>query len=104
VCVGSTAITGATYLHWLAVATAYEGGPGKSHPTPSVTELHGEILGFLISAEWVRGEAKALRVTLSAAEAKKDFDHIRDHQFHRHGEFEAFLRSSRQTVADLLFG
>ena len=103
VCVGSTPITGATYLHWLAVARASEGPAGKGRPTPSVTELHGEILGFLISAEWVRGEAKALHVGVSAAEVKKRFDRTRDQQFPRRREFEGFLRSSRQTVADLLF-
>jgi len=103
VCVGAEAITGATYSHWLTVAKDAVGPPVKGHHAASATELQSEVLGFLISSDWVTGEARALDVTVSAAKVKKEFDHIRRAQFPKREEFEAFLRDSGQTVADLLF-
>lgn len=101
-CVSSDAITGATYTHWLTVATKNEGPPVKGHHAASATELRGEVLDFLISFDWVKGEAQARNVSVSAAEVRKKFDHIRSQQFHKRREFEAFLRDSGETVADLL--
>jgi len=49
------------------------------------------------------GEAKNLNVRLSAAEVRRRFEHIRDQQFPKRREFSAFLKSSGQTVGDLLF-
>jgi hypothetical protein len=100
VCAGSDAIDGATYLHWLMVAK--KGGALGGH-APSATELQNEVLGFLISSDWVKGEAQDLHLSVSAAEVRKTFDHIRNQQFHKRREFNAFLRDSGQTVADLLF-
>ena len=63
----------------------------------------GEVMGFLISSDWMIGEAKNLNVRLSAAEVRRRFEHIRDQQFPKRREFSAFLKSSGQTVGDLLF-
>jgi hypothetical protein len=60
-------------------------------------------MSFLISSDWTIGEAHALGIEVTAAEVRRAFDHIRREQFHKKGEFTAFLRSSGQTVADLLF-
>jgi hypothetical protein len=57
---------------------------------------------FLISSDWVKGEAENLNISVSAAEVKKSFDRIRGEEFPRRREFAAFLRKSGQTVADLL--
>jgi hypothetical protein len=103
VCVAAQAITGQTYSHWLTVSNKDAGPPGKGQPPPSATELRNEVLGFLISSEWVKGEAAELGVRVSAGEVRKNFDHIRNQQFPKRGEFERFLRQSGETVADLLF-
>ncbi len=103
VCVAAQAITGQTYSHWLTVANKDAGAPGKGHPAPSATALRNEVLGFLISSEWVKGEAADLGVRVSAGEVRKSFDHIRSQQFPKRREFERFLRQTGQTVADLLF-
>jgi SurA N-terminal domain len=103
VCVAAQAITGQTYSHWLTVASKDAGSPGKGHPAPSATALRNEVLGFLISSDWVKGEAADLGVRLSAGEVRKNFDHIRNQQFPKRKEFEQFLRQTGQTVADLLF-
>ncbi len=60
-------------------------------------------MGFLISSYWVIGEARDLGVEVSAASVRRKFDRIRREQFPKRGEFRAFLRSSGETVADLLF-
>lgn len=102
-CVGAQAITGATYSHWLTVAQKDEGTATKGHHAASATELQSEVLRFLISSYWVKGEAEARGISVSTAEAQKNFDRIRHIEFPRRSEFERFLRKSGQTVADLIF-
>jgi hypothetical protein len=105
VCVGSQAITGATYTHWLSVARKAREVPTRRRRGESQKERkadHDEVLNFLISAAWVKGEAVAQHVVVSASEVKRQFDRIRDQQFPHGRGFRAFLRSTGQTVADLL--
>ncbi len=64
--------------------------------------LSQEVLGFLISSQWVIGEASSLGVKATDAEVKKEFVKIRTKQFPKTAEFEKFLQSSGQTVSDLL--
>jgi foldase protein PrsA len=64
--------------------------------------LTQEVLGFLISSQWVIGEAKALGVNVSDKEVKKQFETIKSQQFPKAAEFEKFLASSGQSVSDLL--
>jgi foldase protein PrsA len=64
--------------------------------------LKQEVLGFLISSEWIVGEAAALGVHVSDTEVKKQFTKIRTQQFPTTAEFEKFLTTSGQTVSDLL--
>ncbi len=64
--------------------------------------LQQEVLGFLISSEWVLGEAEALGVKVSDSEVQKQFEKIKNEQFPKAAEFEKFLSSSGQTVSDLL--
>jgi hypothetical protein len=101
VCVGAQAITGATYSHWLAIAKR-TGSPTRGH-VPTATELRDEVLPFLISSDWVKGEAADLGISVSPGTVKKNFDRIRSAQFHKRREFRAFLRKSGETIADLLF-
>ena len=101
VCVGAQAITGATYSHWLTVAEKSESPGAKGHHATAM-ELQSEVLQFLISSDWVKGEAATRGISVSAAKVRKSFDHIRHQEFHRRREFETFLRKSGQTVADLM--
>jgi len=64
--------------------------------------LRTEVLAFLISSSWVLGEGSSLGVKLSDKEVKKQFNKIKEQQFPKGGEFEKFLKSSGQTVSDLL--
>ena len=68
----------------------------------AVHVLKQEVLGFLISSEWVIGEAGKLGVKVSDAGVKKEFEKIKNEQFPKAAEFEKFLATSGQTVSDLL--
>jgi len=59
-------------------------------------------MGFLISSDWVLGEATDLNIQVSEGEVRHTFDHIRTQQFPKKKEFKAFLRQSGETVDDLL--
>jgi len=92
-------------------ATSPKPAKGSSPPTNAQLKtqceqqyktLQQEVLGFLISSEWVLGEAAALGVKVSDKEVKKRFEGIRNQQFPKASEFEKFLANSGQTVSDLL--
>jgi foldase protein PrsA len=74
----------------------------KSQCEQQYKSLQTEVLGFLISSNWVIGEAKSLGVKISDAEVKKQFEKIKSQQFPKAAEFEKFLKTSGQSVSDLL--
>jgi hypothetical protein len=101
-CVGAQEISGAIFSHWAMVA---EDGEGRSHRRPGAEPNRSQMLqvmGFLLSSDWVLGEAADLHVVVTAAEVRHRFDHIRHEQFSRRRDFKAFLRQTGQTTADLL--
>jgi hypothetical protein len=112
-CVDSQTIRRAVFLHWLNVAKKADGGGvaservrGRGQLSKSRSHAHElltEVMGFLISSDWVIGEAQDLNVGVSDVEVRRSFDRLRRAQFPKHGEFTAFLRTTGQTVADLLF-
>jgi hypothetical protein len=97
-CIATMTIDGATFDHWALVA---ERSAGRHRPSRHVVVT--EVMGFLISSDWVLGEAAALGIGFTEAQVRQRFDKLRDHQFPHHGEIARFLRESGQTVADLLF-
>ncbi len=85
---------------------------GRPKPTPAELRarcereyraLRSQTLGFLLSSAWLLNEAKALKVEVSGAEALQRFIKTRNQAFPKAGEFSAFLRSSGETVSDLIF-
>jgi foldase protein PrsA len=74
----------------------------KSQCEQQYKSLQQEVLGFLISSEWVLGEASSLGVKVSDKEVKKQFEKIKSQQFPKAAEFEKFLATSGQSVSDLL--
>jgi foldase protein PrsA len=65
-------------------------------------QLKEAVLGYLIPAEWVLGEAHTLGVSVSDAEVKKQFVKAKAGRFTRAGEFQRFLTQNDYTVSDLL--
>jgi len=93
--------------------TKAQSKPAKGQKTPTEAELkkqceqqyktlQNEVLGFLISSTWVLGEANSLGVKVTDKEVKKQFEKIKSQQFPKAAEFEKFLKTSGQTVSDLL--
>jgi foldase protein PrsA len=87
--------------------------PAKGQAAPTAAQLKAqceqqykslqqEVLGFLISAEWVIGEASHLGVKVTDKEVKKKFEEVKTQQFPKAADFEKFLASSGQTASDLL--
>jgi foldase protein PrsA len=74
----------------------------KSQCEQQYKTLQQETLGFLISSEWVLGEASSLGVKVSDKEVRKQFEKIKSQQFPKAAEFQKFLATSGQTVSDLL--
>jgi foldase protein PrsA len=94
--------------------TAPKPAKGKTAPKPPAEAelkkqcetqyktLQTEVLGFLISSNWVFGEASSLGVKVSDKEVEKQFAKIKTQQFPKPAEFQKFLATSGQTVSDLL--
>lgn len=61
-----------------------------------------EVMGFLLTSQWVLGEANELGIHITDAEVHKQFNKIIASQFTKPGELEKFIASSGQTVSDLL--
>jgi foldase protein PrsA len=92
-------------------ATAPKPAKGQSKPTAAQLKsqceqqyqtLKQEVLGFLISSQWVAGEASDQGVKASDKEVKQRFEQIKKQQFPKEAEFQKFLQSSGQTISDLL--
>jgi foldase protein PrsA len=101
------------YTACIAHLKATTAKPAKGQKAPSSSQLKSEcaqqykslqteVLGFLISSQWVLSEASSLGVKISDAEVKKEFTKIKNAQFPKASEFEKFLTTSGQTVSDLL--
>ncbi len=74
----------------------------KSECETQYKALQSEVLGFLISSQWVLGEGESLGVKLTDKEVEKEFKKIRSEEFPKTAEFEKFLATSGQSVSDLL--
>ncbi len=64
--------------------------------------LQQQVLGFLISSEWVVGQAEEMGVKISDKEVVKHFNELKKQQFPKEAEFQKFLASTGQSVSDLL--
>jgi foldase protein PrsA len=92
-------------------ATAPKPAKGQSKPTAAQLKTECEqqyqslkqtTLGFLITANWLLGEANEQGVKISDAEVQKAFSKIKSQQFPTEAAFQKFLASTGYTVSDLL--
>jgi phosphatidylethanolamine-binding protein (PEBP) family uncharacterized protein len=90
--VSGTPIPKASYQHWVSVEKALGGSGSPSH----------QALGFLITSEWVLGEAAARHITISEAEVKQRYAQLVHQSFPKAGSLKAYLSKSGETEADLL--
>jgi phosphatidylethanolamine-binding protein (PEBP) family uncharacterized protein len=82
----------ASYAHWVSIEKALGASSSPSH----------QALGFLITSEWVLGEAAARHIAISDAEVKKHYAQLVHQSFPKSGELQKYLAKSGETQADLL--
>jgi foldase protein PrsA len=88
--------------------------PAKGQPAPTTaqfkqqcqTEYNGlrdQVLQFLISAQWIVGEADDQGVKVTDAEVEKQFETTKKQSFPKDTDFQKFLKSSGMGLEDLKF-
>jgi phosphatidylethanolamine-binding protein (PEBP) family uncharacterized protein len=90
--VAGVPIAKAGYEHWLSVERKLGATGNVSH----------QALGFLITSEWVIGEASARHLTVSEAEVKRRFAQLVHQSFPKPGAMKAYLARSGESEADML--
>ena len=65
-------------------------------------QLRDQVLGLLISFEWIEREAKEQGVSVSEEEVKKSFDEQKKQSFPKEADYEKFLEQSGQTNEDVM--
>jgi foldase protein PrsA len=65
-------------------------------------QLREQVLGLLISFEWIEREAKEQGVTVTDAEVKKSFEEQKKQTFPKAADYEKFLKDSGQTNEDVM--
>ncbi|HEY7932484.1 MAG TPA: peptidyl-prolyl cis-trans isomerase [Solirubrobacteraceae bacterium] len=101
------------YKVCIAQLTATTPKPTKGQPKPTeaafksqceqqYTALKQQALGFLITTDWIIGEAPGLHIKLTDKEVVKKFDELKKQQFSEEAKFKKFLASGGETISDLL--
>jgi hypothetical protein len=62
--------------------------------------LRAHVLGILISFKWWEAEAKALGISFDQEKVAKAFARFRDEEYHSIPNYERYLRTTGQTLAD----
>jgi foldase protein PrsA len=65
-------------------------------------QLREQVLGLLISFEWIEREAEAQGVKVTDAEVKKSFEEQKKQSFPKDADYKKFLKDSGQTEADVM--
>src|SRR6059058_55721 len=88
--------------------------PAKGQPKPTAAQfkaqcqqeysgLRDQVLQFLISAEWIQGEANDQGVKVSDAEVNKQFQQTKKQSFPKEKDYQKFLKDSGMSQSDILF-
>ena len=102
------------YKSCIAAKQASAPAPAKGQPKPTTaqfkqqcqteyTGLRDQVMQFLISAQWIVGEAKDQGVSVTDAEVNKQFETTKQQSFPKEADFQKFLKSSGMNLDDLKF-
>ena len=75
----------------------------KSQCQQQYNTLRDQVMGFLVTSDWVIGEAGDQHISVSDAAVTKQLNTITAQQFPKPGDFQKFLAQSGETLADLKF-
>jgi Raf kinase inhibitor-like YbhB/YbcL family protein len=95
-----TPITKASFAHWASVTAALS--HSKAHSGAGRAALKNQVLGFLITSQWVLGEAAHLGIGVSEAEVHGRLHQVTAKQFPTASQLKRYLASIGETEADLL--
>jgi foldase protein PrsA len=98
----------------VAAKKASAAKPAKGQPAPTDAQfkqqcqteynsLRDQVLQFLISAQWIVGEAKDQGVKVTDDEVNKQFETTKKQSFPKEADFQKFLKSSGMALDDLKF-
>lgn len=88
--------------------------PAKGQPTPTDAQfkaqcqqqydsLKQQVLQFLISSQWIQGEAADQGIKISDQEVEKQFQKTKKQSFPKEKDFQNFLKTSGMTLDDIKF-
>ena len=98
--VGRYPITKTTLNHWMSVMAGGRVAPGQSKQRQA---LRQQVLGFLISSQWVIGEAADEGLKVSKQEIEQRFKAKKSASFPGgEAEFHEFLKATGQTTSDIM--
>src|SRR6476620_7482813 len=92
--------------------TAPKPAKGQPKPTPETFKsqcqqeydgLRQQVMQFLISSQWIQGEAEKQGVKVSDSEVEKQFETTKKQSFHKEADFQKFLKTSGMTLEDIKF-
>ncbi|MCW2968587.1 MAG: peptidylprolyl isomerase [Solirubrobacteraceae bacterium] len=75
----------------------------KSQCSQEYEGLKQQVLQFLISSEWIQGEAASQNVKVSDADVQKQFLTTKKQSFPKEADFQKFLKTSGMTLTDIKF-
>ena len=101
------------YTECIAQAKKTAAKPAKGQPKQTdadykkqceqqYNQLRDQVLGLLISFEWIEREAEDQGIKVSDAEVKKSFDEQKKQSFPKTADYEKFLKDSGQTNEDVM--
>lgn len=97
--VQQTPITKASFEHWTTVTAALS--HSKAHSRAERAALKNQVLGFLITSQWVFAEAAHLGIGVSEAEVRQRLRQVTAKQFPKASQLKRYLASIGETEADL---
>jgi foldase protein PrsA len=92
--VDGVAIERRAFDHWLEITA-------KTNAKPNA-EVRDEVMHQLVMGLWIEGEAEDRGISVDDAAVRQDFERQKKLSFPRDADFQAFLKSSGQTEADIL--
>jgi Raf kinase inhibitor-like YbhB/YbcL family protein len=98
--VEQTPITKASFEHWTSVTAALN--HSKAHSKAAREAVKNQVLGFLITSQWVLAEAAHLGISVSEAEVRQRLHQVTAKQFPKASQLKHYLASIGETEADLL--
>ena len=101
------------YKDCIASAKKSATKPAEGQPKPTdadykqqceqqYNQLRDQMMGLLISFQWIEREAKDQGIKISDAEVKKSFEEQKKQSFPKDADYQKFLKDSGQTEEDVL--